>query len=122
MLYHGTDFSENGAARGGAQGKMRNSPAAAWLSKIEGARSTRDLVGILRDYLDALPAEEASQLPRGCTAENVSTAAEIHEWAVTLAREDLKGDGTDHSALHQAAAVFTAAGARLPKMGDQPKG
>ena len=97
---------------------MRNTPAGAWLSQVENARTTRDLLGILRDYLDSLTAEQSGQLPRGCIAENVSTAAEIQEWAVTLAREDLKGDGAEHSALHQAAVVFTAAGARLPRMGD----
>jgi hypothetical protein len=101
---------------------MKNTPAGRWLSQIEGARSTRDLIGILRDYLDSMTAEEAAQLPRGCTAGSISTPAEIQEWAVALAREDLKGDGAEASALHQAAAVFTAAGARLPRMGDEPRG
>ena len=101
---------------------MKNTPAGAWLSQIENARSTRDLLGILRDYLNAMTVEQVAELPQGCSAENISTAAEIQEWAVTLAREDLKGDGAEHSALHQAAVVFTAAGARLPRMTDQPKG
>lgn len=97
---------------------MRNTPAGAWLSQIENARSTRDLIGILRDYLNSMTAEQAAELPRTCDAENISTAAEIQEWAVTLARDDLKAGGTENSVLHQAAAVFTAAGARLPRMGD----
>jgi hypothetical protein len=97
---------------------MRKTVAGAWLAQIEGARSTRDLVAVLRDYLNALPAEDAARLPRGCIAENISTAAEIQEWAVTLARDDLKAGETGDGTLHQAAAVFTAAGARLPRMGD----
>jgi hypothetical protein len=97
---------------------MRNTPAGAWLAQIEGARTTQDLVGILRDYLNSMTADEVAQLPRDCNANNISTAAEIQEWAVTLARDDLKAGGADHDVLRQAAAVFTAAGARLPRMGE----
>ena len=97
---------------------MKDTPAGHWILQIENARSTRDLVGILRDYLNALTAEQSSQLPRDCIAENISTAAEIQDWAVTLARDDLKSDGTENGVLHQAAAVFSAAGSRLPRFSD----
>ena len=94
---------------------MKNQAAGPWLSQIETARSTRDLVSVLRDFLGSMTQEQLRELPHTCRAENISTAAEIQEWAVTLAREDLKtAPGKD--ALHLAAAVFAAAGGKLPKL------
>ena len=95
---------------------MNDAHRATWLSQIEAARSVRDLVGILRDYLSSMTPDQAAELPRGCTAENISIASEIQEWAVALAREDLKGAG--EGVLHQAAGVFSAAGAKLPKLAE----
>ena len=97
---------------------MNNPPAGAWLSQIEGARTTAELVRVLRDYLAALSPEERAHLPSGCTSENISHASDIQEWAVTLAREDLKGTGSAGvpEGLHHAAVVFAAAGSRLPRV------
>ena len=69
---------------------MKNEAAGSWLSQIEGARSSRDLVGVLRDFLGSMKPDELGELPDACRAENISTGPEIQEWAVTLAREDLK--------------------------------
>ena len=95
---------------------MKNQAAGPWLSQIENARSTRDLIGVLRDFLGSLTPEQMSELPPACRAEGISTAAEIQEWAVTLAREDLKSAVFEKGALHLAAAVFAAAGGKLPKL------
>jgi hypothetical protein len=95
---------------------MKNSAAGPWLSQIEGARSTRDLVAVLRDFLGSMTPEQLQELPAACRAESISTAAEIQEWAVTLAREDLKSAVYDMGTLHLAAAVFAAAGGKLPKL------
>jgi hypothetical protein len=99
---------------------MNNPPASAWLSQIEGARSTAELVRLLRDYLTALSAEERAHLPAACTVDNISNAADIQEWSVTLAREDLKttGSASVRSGLQHAAVVFAAAGSRLPKVAE----
>ena len=101
---------------------MNNPPAGAWLSQIEGARSATELVRLLRDYLSALAPEERAHLPAACTADNISSASDIQEWAVTLAREDLKGTGTAgvDDGLHHAAVVFAAAGSRLPRVAELP--
>src|SRR5689334_11734806 len=104
--------------RGGAPRRMKNSRAGTWISQIEAARSARDLVAILRDYLGTMTPDQAAQLPDGYASENLSTAAEIQEWAVTLARADLKADGAEHDALREAAMVFTASAARLPRLGE----
>jgi len=99
---------------------MNNSPASAWLSQVDGARSAADLARILRDYLNALTPEHRDALPAGCRPENLTTAAEIQEWAVTLAHQDLRTrepmNGTD--VLHQAAVLFAAAGTKLPKVAE----
>jgi len=95
---------------------MSNAREGTWLSQVENARSVRDLIGVLRDYLGSMTPEMLAELPRGCTAENVTTVEEIQEWAVTLAQADLKANGD--GVLHQAAAVFTAAGAKVPRLGD----
>ena len=97
---------------------MNNPPPAAWLSQIEGARSTDDLVRVLQNYVASLSSEERASLPPGCTTERISHSADIQEWAVTLAHEDLKatGSGRATTTLHQAAMVFAAAGARLTKV------
>ena len=95
---------------------MKNQAAGPWLSQIETARSTRDLVAALRDFLGSLTQEELGELPQACRPENISTAAEIQEWAVTLAREDLKSANPERGGLHLAAAVFAAAGGKLPKL------
>lgn len=99
---------------------MNNPPAGAWLSQIENARATAELVRLLRDFLASLTPEERAQLPAGCVAENISSTAEIQEWAVSLAQHDLKTSGTTRSAdtLHLAAIVFAAAGTRLPKVAE----
>lgn len=94
---------------------MKNEVAAPWISQIEGARSSRDLVGVLRDFLGSMTPEQLSELPAPCRPENISTGPEIQEWAVTLAREDLKAV-PESNALRLAAAVFAAAGAKLPKL------
>jgi hypothetical protein len=95
---------------------MKNQEAGRWLSQIETARSTRDLVTVLRDFLASMTQEQVRELPGMCRAENISTAAEIQEWAVTLAREDLKSAVSEKDGLHLAAAVFAAAGGKLPKL------
>lgn len=95
---------------------MKNEVTGQWLSQIEGARSARDLVAILRDFLGSMTQGQLGELPAHCRPENISTAAEIQEWAVTLAREDLKSTALDKGMLHHAAAVFAAAGARLPRL------
>ena len=99
---------------------MKNQAAGPWLSQIENARSTRDLVGVLREFLGSMTAEQIRELPAACRPENISTAAEIQEWAVTLAREELKSAVFEKGALHLAAAVFAAAGGKLPKL--DPRG
>lgn len=99
---------------------MKNPPAGTWLSQIESARSVAELARLLRNYLEALDAEDRGRLPAGCTAEAISSAADIQEWAVTLAQEDLKSSSAAEGsqALHHAAVVFAAAGARVPKMAE----
>jgi hypothetical protein len=99
---------------------MNNPPAGAWVSQIEGARTTSDLVRMLREYVTSLNTEERAQLPQAFGAEAVTSAADIQEWAVTLAREDLRGTGPGATSgvLHQAAVIFAAAGARLPKVAE----
>jgi len=98
---------------------MRNPPAAAqWLSQIEGARSAADLVRVLREYVGSLNDEERAQLPAFDGAGALTDAADVQEWAVTLAQFDLKEGGTPElRALHDAAVVFAAAGAKLAKVG-----
>ena len=95
---------------------MNDSPPAAWLSQIEGVHTAADLARVLRDYLRSLTPEQHAALPRGCTPEAISGPAEIQEWAVTLAHADLKLGGS--TALHGAAVIFAAAGAKLPKLGE----
>lgn len=95
---------------------MKNQAAGPWLSQIENAHSTRDLVGVLRDFIGSMTPDHLKELPAACRAENISTAAEIQEWAVMLARADLKSNVSDKNALQLAAAVFAAAGAKLPKL------
>jgi hypothetical protein len=99
---------------------MNYPPSGAWLSQIEGARSTAELVRLLRDYLSALTPEQHAHLPAMCTAENISSAADIQEWAVILARDDLKATGSAgvRDGLQHAAVVFAAAGSRLPKVAE----
>lgn len=64
--------------------------------------------------------EERAQLPSGCSAEDISRVADIQEWAVTLTHADLKATPSEGStdALHQAAVVFAAAGAKLPRVAE----
>jgi hypothetical protein len=97
---------------------MNNPPPGAWLSQIEGARTVAELVRMLRDYLSAMSAEDRAQLPERCAPENISSVADIQEWAVALAHADLRATGSSGSAhaLHQAALVFAAAGTRLPRV------
>jgi hypothetical protein len=120
-LYRGTGLRQNdgGAGRGGPR-KMNNASAGAWLPQIESARSAADLVRLLRDYLAALTPEERAQLPAGCSAENISSSAQIQEWAVALAQADLRTSGAANAAgaLHAAAIVFAAAGTRLPRVAE----
>ncbi len=99
---------------------MKNPPGGTWISQIETARSAAELVRLLREYLESMSPEERVQLPSGCSAEDISRAADIQEWAVTLAHADLKATASEGStdALHQAAVVFAAGGARLPKVAE----
>lgn len=100
---------------------MNNPPPGAWLSQIEGARTIAELVRMLRDYLGSMSAEDRAHLPERCVPENISTGADIQEWAVALAHADLRATGGADTAqaLHQAALVFAAAGTRLPRVAEQ---
>ena len=97
---------------------MNNPPAGAWISQIEGARSTAELVRMLRDYLASMSVEDSAHLPRALSAETIERASDIQEWAVALAQADLKATGSEASTgvLHEAAVVFGAAGSRIPKV------
>ncbi len=74
------------------------------------------MVRVLRDYLDSLTPGQRAALPRGCSAQAIQGTPEIQEWAVTLAHADLKLAGS--ATLHEAAVIFAAAGAKLPKLGE----
>ena len=97
---------------------MKNSPAGAWLSQIETARSGAELVRLMRDYVGGLSDEERAQLPPDCRSHHINAPADIQECAVTLAHGDLKAIGTPETtdALRQAAVVFAAAAAKLTKV------
>jgi len=97
---------------------MKNSPAGAWLSQIETARSGAELVRLMRDYVAGLSAEERAQLPPDCAWDNLNAPADLQECAVTLAHGDLKAIGSAETtdALRQAAVVFAAAAAKLTKV------
>ena len=97
---------------------MRNPPPAAqWLSQIESARSSAELVRVLREYMASLDERGRAQLPALGAHNAIADAASVQEWAVTLAQLDLKADGSPEShALHEAAVVFAAAAARLAKV------
>jgi hypothetical protein len=99
---------------------MTNPPPGAWLSQIESARSVAELVRMLRDYLGSISVEDRAHLPAQCTPDNISSAADIQEWAVALAHADLRATGGADAthALHQAALVFAAAGTRLPRVAE----
>jgi len=98
--------------------QMKNPPPAAqWLSQIEGARSSADVVRVMREYLATLPIENRARfLPDG-DIQSISSASEVQELAVTLAHLDLKSEHSrDSATLHEAALVFAAAGLRLAKV------
>ncbi len=94
-------------------------PAAQWLSQIEGARSAADVVRLLREYLAALTLHDRARFLPDSSAESISSATDVQEWAVTLAHLDLKSSQSpDSAALHEAALLFAAAGAKLAKVSD----
>ena len=96
---------------------MKNGPAGAWLLQIDGARSSADLVRISREYLASLGPERRAMLPRQCATERITAGADIQECAVALAQEDLKSSRPAvDDALHEAAVIFGAAAAKLPKL------
>ena len=96
---------------------MKNPPAGAWLSQIEGAHSASDLVRMVREYVAGLDPDALARLAAIGTAESISGPADVQEWAVALAHLDLKANGTpDRDVFHEAAMVFAAAGARLAKV------
>jgi hypothetical protein len=98
---------------------MRNPPPAApWLSHIEVARSAAEVVRVVQEYLATLTMDDRARfLPHG-GADAISSPSDVQEWAVTLAHLDLKGadESPDSVALHEAAVVFAAAGAKLVKV------
>ena len=95
---------------------MNDSPAREWLSQIEVAHTAADLVRVLRDYLGSLRADQVDSLPVACRPGAINAPADIQEWAVTLAREDLTLGGS--AALHEAAVIFAAAGSKLAKVAE----
>lgn len=97
---------------------MKNPPLAArWLSQIEGARSSVDVVRVMRAYLATLATENRARFLPGRDIESISSASDVQELAVTLAHLDLKASQSpDSAALHEAAVVFAAAGSRLAKV------
>ena len=96
---------------------MKNGPAGAWLLQIDGARSSADLVRVMREYLASLGPERRAMLPAACAIDRITSGADVQECAVALAQADLiSSRPTADDALHQAAVVFGAAAAKLPKL------
>ena len=93
-------------------------PPTEWLARIESAHSVAELMVALRDYLATLTPEEGAQLPAGISAEVVRAPTDIQEWAVTLARHDLRAGAEVPPALHRTAMVFAAAGVKMPKLAE----
>ena len=62
-LYRGTELRENDDRDGRTRkNAMKNPPPAAqWLSQIEGARSSADVVRVMREYLATLAIENRAR-------------------------------------------------------------
>jgi hypothetical protein len=103
---------------------MRSTPLAAWLSQVQGARSEDELVRVIKEYLASWTPDELARLPEECQPRIVDGRDDVLAWAVVLARGDLKfsGDPLVAAQLHELATLFTAAGMRLPRLGEDGKG
>ena len=85
-----------------------------WLDHLGAAADEPAVVEMVREFMRAWPREKIDALPPAYRPRRLETADEISEYAVVLARAQLKGD---HRAphMHAMAIFFTEAAMRLSR-------
>ena len=108
---HMTIQVESAPSRPGAH------PSRSWHGVLDEAASPDEVVAVARDFIARLSPEEFSALPPDCRPRKLVDADDVVDYAVTLARESCAGESLADSLLHQIAAFFTHACARLSVLG-----
>ncbi len=92
-----------------------------WAKDFGAAVAVGDVLGIVNDYLRALPSELASWLPRASRPQEPLVApAEIRGWHEIIVRECAKPGAIYNSRLQEHAVVFLCAVRRLDELAASP--
>jgi len=70
-----------------------------WLTQIAGAATTQEVVGLARDYAEALTESERMRLPSSCLPPSLKSVQEVNEYALVLTRAHLAFRGALSSSL-----------------------
>ena len=89
-----------------------------WKPLIQSASTEDALVNLMRDYVESWTSEEMLALPLQCRPGRIRDRDDVCDWAVVLAREELKVNSEEVGThlLHHIAATFREAASRLTQL------
>jgi hypothetical protein len=88
-----------------------------WELRLRNCQTTQDVVGVVREYVGSLSAEDIAALPEDCAAASVRTASDVATCAVGLTAALAAAPGA--VAMHDAASFFAMAARELLRVANQ---
>jgi hypothetical protein len=84
-------------------------------NEINAARTSGDVVSIVRDFLSTLSVEESTAVPRGLIPTGITSTEDVMHAAVELAHKEILSafDSPEVGVLKSIGSVLTAASSRL---------
>lgn len=89
-----------------------------WHQAISAARTRRELLTAMRDYIASLSPEEWARIPRNCRPSRIKDLDDIHHWFSCLADEWVGGGAvsTDAEAIRDLLVLFMSAADRAHEL------
>ena len=89
-----------------------------WLERLEEARTSVEVVNVVRRFMFCVPPEDLERLPRECHDVSIQDAATLAAWAVAFRHAELTTGShvIDNGLLQRMTCVLTTAAGRLPAL------
>jgi hypothetical protein len=93
-----------------------------WRSELEAARTDKDVLNVARDYVALLGSSELHTLPNELKPIQITSCAEISDWALRLVQASLSlHPDVAGTMLQEMSEFFASASARLSELHARPR-
>src|SRR5688572_18810257 len=93
-----------------------------WQTRLKEALSTKDVVGIARDFLALRTSQELALLPEECRPGEMRDEEDVTRYALKLASSNPEPDAIEASVLHRVGTFFTRAALRIVQIREEAAG